>query len=254
MYVEPMPWYALLSREGERSCIRIPAPHLLPVLLRQCFPERLSEDLVPFPDGSAEVSFRGVLDVALVGQLVVCLAALKGRLLSLVGGSCWVMMLDWYSIEGVRTQAGDLVYQAKYRDCTASSQHLATALMQSIQRVPVLSNVDLLLPCPSLKERSLPDRIADWIGSKRGLPSVHGAVKKTRDVSMKDLHTDAEKAAAVQGLFAVEHPARIAGRRVLVVDDTVGSSATLCEISRVLLAAGAKSVQAVACTKNWGNH
>jgi predicted amidophosphoribosyltransferase len=51
------------------------------------------------------------------------------------------------------------------------------------------------------------------------------------------------------GAFAVPAPARVRGRRVLVVDDVMTSGSTLAECARTLLEAGAAEVLAGALAR-----
>lgn len=51
-----------------------------------------------------------------------------------------------------------------------------------------------------------------------------------------------ERAANVRGAFSAAHPERIAGRRILLVDDVYTTGSTLAECSRVLIRANAESV------------
>ena len=53
-----------------------------------------------------------------------------------------------------------------------------------------------------------------------------------------------ERQRNIRGKFRVRDPALVRGKRVLLIDDVLTTGATLSEASRVLLAAGAKSVDA----------
>ncbi|MGH7838163.1 MAG: ComF family protein, partial [Candidatus Binataceae bacterium] len=53
----------------------------------------------------------------------------------------------------------------------------------------------------------------------------------------------------VHGAFAVRRPARIANRRVLLVDDVMTTGATVDECARTLLAAGARRVDVLALAR-----
>jgi predicted amidophosphoribosyltransferase len=52
----------------------------------------------------------------------------------------------------------------------------------------------------------------------------------------------AERRRNVRDAFAVRRPARVAGRRVLLVDDVMTTGATADECARVLRAAGARRI------------
>ncbi len=55
-----------------------------------------------------------------------------------------------------------------------------------------------------------------------------------------------ERLENVRDAFAVPRPERVRGRGIVVVDDVVTTGATLAEVARVLHAAGAREVRAVA--------
>ena len=58
-----------------------------------------------------------------------------------------------------------------------------------------------------------------------------------------------ERRVEVSGAFAVADPARVAGRRFLVLDDVMTTGATLNECARALLRAGAAEVRVAALAR-----
>ncbi len=74
------------------------------------------------------------------------------------------------------------------------------------------------------------------------------ALVKTRQTApQKELRSLAQKHANVAGAFAVQQV--VNNKRLLVVDDLFDSGATLEEITRLLLKAGATSVYALTMTR-----
>lgn len=71
-----------------------------------------------------------------------------------------------------------------------------------------------------------------------------GVLRKTRAQSMMGLNRD-ERKEAVKGLYEVENRAAIRNKQVIIVDDVSTSGATASECAQVLVAAGAKMVNAL---------
>jgi ComF family protein len=65
---------------------------------------------------------------------------------------------------------------------------------------------------------------------------------RTRHTPPQTARDRAERARNVRGAFAVRRPARVAGRRILLVDDVMTTGATADECARVLRAAGAERI------------
>ena len=136
-----------------------------------------------------------------------------------------------------------LALRLKYGGRTA----LAETMARQMARV-MPSDADLLVPVPLHRWRiwsrgfNQAALIAGAVGRRSGVahdPSVLRRVKRTpmlRGLSGK------ARARAVAGAFRVTDRARIVGRAVVLVDDVHTSGATAAACTRVLLAAGARSV------------
>ncbi len=85
-----------------------------------------------------------------------------------------------------------------------------------------------------------------------GIPLDAAALRRVRDPGPQDHHGRQARRDRVRGCFEVRAAARVAGRRVLLVDDVVTTGATAGECARVLLAAGAASVDVMACAMALG--
>ncbi len=76
------------------------------------------------------------------------------------------------------------------------------------------------------------------------LPVAHGVLKRVKPTPQQVGLSQTERAANVQGAFAVPagDKAAVAGRRLLLVDDVLTSGATVDACARALLRAGAAQV------------
>lgn len=128
---------------------------------------------------------------------------------------------------------------------------LVAAAMQGHMQV---DRLDALVPVPTdwrgrWRYRCHPaGLIAHCAGHELGLPVfplVSLAGKRRRQT---ELH-ESERARNVRGAFRLSRHARVAGRTLCVIDDVSTSGATLNEVARVLLEAGASSVYAAVAAK-----
>lgn len=72
--------------------------------------------------------------------------------------------------------------------------------------------------------------------------TAHGALERVRETQTQFGLTPQARRRNVRGAFAVNHPARVAGRNILVIDDIYTTGATARACAGVLRQAGAKSV------------
>jgi len=68
------------------------------------------------------------------------------------------------------------------------------------------------------------------------------ALVRAREVGPQVDRELAERLVAVKGIFAVRHPERVRGKRVLLIDDVLTTGATVNECARILKKAGASRV------------
>ena len=69
--------------------------------------------------------------------------------------------------------------------------------------------------------------------------------KKTSSTSQTKSHSRVDRLANIKGSFFVTDASMIKGKHIILIDDVVTTGATLGEARKTLLAAGARSVQAV---------
>jgi len=139
-----------------------------------------------------------------------------------------------------------LVLRFKYADRTEA----APAFARWMQRAgaDLLAGADVVVPVPLHRWRLITRRynqaalLARHLARLGGLAHVPEALVRLRRTRNQGLFGRAGRVRNVRGAFAVRRPEAIAGRAVVLVDDVLTSGATAGECARVLLRAGAASV------------
>lgn len=144
--------------------------------------------------------------------------------------------------------ARDLVHGLKYRD----RQEMATFLARMMARAgaELLTDDAVLVPVPLYYWRLWRRRfnqsalLATGIGKASGLPVELSALKRIRATRQQVGLSQRERERNVQGAFRVDQDgrSRIAGRRVVLIDDVLTTGATAQACTRALLRGGAASV------------
>ncbi|HEX9593219.1 MAG TPA: ComF family protein [bacterium] len=143
--------------------------------------------------------------------------------------------------------AGALIAALKYRRRRDLATRLAAWAWGEWPRPPA---ADVLLSVPlgagRLRERGFNQAVllARWASRRWAVPLVTDGVERLPGPPQVGLSRSARLANA-QGRFRVISPDRIAGRRVVLVDDVYTTGATLAALSRALQRAGAEEVRAI---------
>jgi ComF family protein len=141
----------------------------------------------------------------------------------------------------------------------ADRPELAQALAPMMARAgaALLRRAELIVPVPLHRRRLFSRRynqaalLVHALARLSRVPAVPDLLRRTRaTVSLGELGATA-RAEAVAGAFAVRphRAARLAGRRVLLVDDVMTSGATASACTEVLLAAGAAAVDVLVAAR-----
>jgi len=129
-------------------------------------------------------------------------------------------------------------------------QSIGRALAEYLDRPMPLpeEGCDVVMPVP-LHRRRLRWRgfnqsalLGAAVARRIGRPLDVASLVRSRATPPQTMRDRKERARNVRGAFAVRHPARVAGRRILLVDDVMTTGATAEECARVLKAAGARRV------------
>ena len=112
----------------------------------------------------------------------------------------------------------------------------------------LLEDADALVPVPLHWRRLWARRfnqsaaLAKIVSQASGVPVAGDALKRVKATLQQVGLTASERALNVQGAFAVAERSRVAGRRLILIDDVLTSGATIDACARALSRAGAAAV------------
>lgn len=219
----------------------------------------------------------GALDLVYPPHCVVCRDAASGAYLcpkcidsitlieppvcSKCGTPCQAFLCDEcyhreYAFERARS-AGvfdgalrEAIHALKYRSYEAVAEPLAEIMARAFAGTGLARYADVLVPIPIHASRLLEhgfnhsELLAHLLSRRIGVPVEPDVLRKVRKTAQQvDLPRE-ERALNIQGSFAAERSDRIAGKRVLLIDDVFTTGSTLNEAAHVLIAAGAEEVRA----------
>ncbi|KFD18361.1 hypothetical protein GTPT_2551 [Tatumella ptyseos ATCC 33301] len=122
-----------------------------------------------------------------------------------------------------RTEVGEAVYQLKYQEDWNQVDPLAECLLQ--HAVPLFKDIQLIIPMAATKPRTIQPvtAVATVLAEKMGggMGYFDGMIlKQAGGTSLKDLHTRAEKEAAVANMFSYQDLIPSSGKyNALIIDD-----------------------------------
>jgi ComF family protein len=151
--------------------------------------------------------------------------------------------------------AQGLILPLKYADRTELAYVLGLHMARA--GAELLRAADLLVPVPLHKRRLFARRynqaalLARAVGRRAGVAVLPDALVRLRATAPLGEMSAARRAVEVADAFAVRpgRAERIAGRRVLLVDDVLTSGATADACARALLAGGAAGVDVLAAAR-----
>lgn len=144
--------------------------------------------------------------------------------------------------------ARNLVHALKYRDRTELAPMLALWMVRAGREL--LDDCDVIVPVPLHTFRLVARRfnqaaeLAGRVARLSGRPMLADAVRRVRHTQHQVGLGRTGRAANVKGAFRITERGRadVTGKRVLLIDDVYTTGATVEAVTRVLLRAGASSV------------
>jgi ComF family protein len=140
----------------------------------------------------------------------------------------------------------DLILQFKHADRVDLVPLFTSWLRRAAGEL--LADADVVVPVPLHRGRLLKRKYNQAAELARPLAASAGAryladtLRRARDTGSQAGRSGSARRRNVQGAFKVSHPGRIAGKRVLIVDDVMTTGATVEACARALKRAGAVGV------------
>lgn len=152
--------------------------------------------------------------------------------------------------------ARTLIHTYKYEGARELAGFFADALAGFLARYGIAPpSGALLVPIPLHRKRerergfNQADLLARKLGERWGLPVARVLSRVRATESQVGLASHEERRRNVEDAFAILDPPAVSGTPIILVDDVSTSGATLSEAARLLRAAGARTVWAVAIAK-----
>ena len=153
-----------------------------------------------------------------------------------------------------RTEWGDSLFQAKYRDDRDAAAYLGSQLEGCIISLPSLTlsaaNVITAAPKSDANTSDLVGEWADAIASSLGLRRLGSYKTRATDPQKNLIGGESETDLTSRIANSVGISGITGGDAILILDDTIRSGGTIREIGRALRAAGAVSVCGLAVAKD----
>jgi ComF family protein len=194
----------------------------------------------PISVGTCEICGEGLAGLSRSDELQTCGPCREAR--------PWFEKASAYgSYDG---ELRELIHLLKYEQVVPAADVLGGMLAKAIAKLGISQSL-LVVPVPlhSTKRRQRRFNQAELIAraalKRLAMPSAKLAtnllVRQRATVSQIGL-TRPQRAENIRGAFRVEHPERIAGRGILLVDDVLTTGTTASECAHVLRKAGAEKV------------
>lgn len=145
-----------------------------------------------------------------------------------------------------------LIHLFKYDRKTTLGEQMGKDAGQFIVSMPDLQKLDILLPVPlhpvRRRERGYnqSEILAEHASLQCGIPMLPDIIKRTVNNPSQTGLDLADRKRNVDGIFEIEKPEEIKGKRILLIDDVITSGVTMNECAKLLKKKGALEVLCLA--------
>lgn len=166
-------------------------------------------------------------------------------------GSCILTPPPFDAARGALLYVGpvqELIHRHKYGHKAHLRRPLALLAIRHLTSFVQSVSPDAMVPVPlhriRLRERGFNQAVlmGDLLARQWRLPLLRDALRRVRPTVAQVTLSGQERRANVRGAFAVVDSDRVAGKRVLLLDDVATTGSTVAECARVLKGAGANAV------------
>lgn len=148
----------------------------------------------------------------------------------------------WYYEGSVR----ESILRYKFRGSRSYSEIYGRLLAMKLLQENISFDILTWVPISRRRKRTRGydqvELIARALGKELGIPPEPVLKKVRHNRPQSKLKDAASRRANVLGVYRVTDPARIAGKRILLLDDILTTGATVSECAKTLLTAGAKQI------------
>jgi ComF family protein len=153
----------------------------------------------------------------------------------------------------------EAIHRLKYGKHTSLSQPLSALVRETFFQCWDRTTVDLLVPVPlhvkRLRQRGFNQShllIKGW-AKREGISFDGLTLWRSRWTEPQTELSRKERKKNIKGAFQIKHPERIKGKKIVLVDDVYTTGSTVNECARVLMKAGAVTVDVLTLARAiWG--
>ncbi len=126
-----------------------------------------------------------------------------------------------------------MIHAFKYRGAWRTARQMGCWYGSYLRESDLYGNIDCVIPLPLHPFKRIrrgynqSEYIAEGIAEQLSVPVERRLVFRKRNTESQALKRRHERAANVEGAFAVRHPERLSGRHILLVDDVMTTGSTL---------------------------
>lgn len=148
-----------------------------------------------------------------------------------------------------------LIHIFKYDGVVSAGRFLGRRLGECVAKNREIGEFDLLVPVPLHRERcrergyNQAEVIAKCVSEISGIPYSADIVSRSRATKSQTKLSRSERIQNVAGAFEIKNPQMVMGKSIMIVDDVVTTGATVSEIARTLISAGASRVGAICISR-----